>query len=95
MAICEGNLFKLDVLSSPANVLHHHGLLAGRRVTCAPGYGEREGLENLTPPKAKVVVDGPCVTSVAAATAIEFALKLVELLYSQEKARDLASLLAR
>jgi 4-methyl-5(b-hydroxyethyl)-thiazole monophosphate biosynthesis len=83
----EGRLYAA-ICASPVVVLHHHGLLAGRRATCAPGYGER--LENLVSPKARVVVDGPCVTSVAAGTAIEFALKLVELLYDQEKARSLA-----
>jgi transcriptional regulator GlxA family with amidase domain len=41
-------------------------------------------------PEVRVIVDGPCVTSVAAGTAIEFALKLVELLYDQEKAQSLA-----
>jgi 4-methyl-5(b-hydroxyethyl)-thiazole monophosphate biosynthesis len=40
--------------------------------------------------ESRVVVDGPCITSRGAGTAIEFALKLVEQLYGQEKAKEVA-----
>jgi putative intracellular protease/amidase len=39
---------------------------------------------------ARVVVDGTCVTSRGPGTALEFALKLVELLYGEDKAREVA-----
>jgi 4-methyl-5(b-hydroxyethyl)-thiazole monophosphate biosynthesis len=38
----------------------------------------------------KVVVDGNCITSQGPATALEFALKLVELLFGLEKADEIA-----
>jgi 4-methyl-5(b-hydroxyethyl)-thiazole monophosphate biosynthesis len=36
-------------------------------------------------------VDGTCVTSRGPGTALEFALKLVELLYGKEKAEEVAA----
>jgi 4-methyl-5(b-hydroxyethyl)-thiazole monophosphate biosynthesis len=41
--------------------------------------------------ESRVVVDGTCVTSRGPGTALEFALKLVELLYGKEKAEEVAS----
>jgi protein deglycase len=76
------------ICAAPAIVLQHHGLLAGRRATCAPGFGEQ--IDHLVPPEARVVVDGDCITSVGAGTAIEFALKLVELLRDQQAAQSIA-----
>ena len=43
-----------------------------------------------TPSDARVVVDGKCVTSQGPGTAIEFGLKLAELLVSKEKADEVA-----
>jgi putative intracellular protease/amidase len=40
--------------------------------------------------EGRVVVDGTCVTSRGPGTALEFALKLVELLYGEDKAREVA-----
>ena len=83
----EGRLYAA-ICAAPAIVLQHHGLLAGHRATCAPGYGGQ--IEHLVPAEARVVVDGTCVTSVGAGTAIEFALKLVELLCDEQIARSIA-----
>ena len=41
--------------------------------------------------ESRVVVDGTCVTSRGPGTALEFALKLVELLYGKEKAEEVAA----
>jgi 4-methyl-5(b-hydroxyethyl)-thiazole monophosphate biosynthesis len=77
------------ICAAPALVLAHHGLLAGRNATCHPGFVEllagRPGLEH------RVVVDRPIVTSRGPGTALEFALKLVELLCGQEKAAAVAA----
>jgi len=74
------------ICASPAVVLQTHGLLENRRATSHPGF-----VDHLTPNEAiesRVVVDGNCITSRGPGTAIEFALKLVEILYGQEKAQE-------
>ena len=74
------------ICASPVVVLQHHGLLVGKRATCYPSMQKQ--LENLD--QARVVVDGNCITSQGPGTAIEFALKLVELLFDKHKAEVLA-----
>lgn len=71
------------ICASPAVVLHHHGLVTPGCVTCHPGFVDHIDNGNIV--KSNVVVDGKCVTSRGAGTACEFALKLVELLHSEEK----------
>jgi 4-methyl-5(b-hydroxyethyl)-thiazole monophosphate biosynthesis len=67
-------------------VLQHHGLLGGRRATGHPNFSDR--LDNRAGVESRVVVDGNIVTSRGPGTAIEFALKLVELLFGREKAAE-------
>jgi len=74
------------ICASPAVVLQAHGLLENRRATCHPGFADQ--LEPNASIESRVVVDGNCVTSRGPGTALEFALKLVELLYGKEKARE-------
>jgi 4-methyl-5(b-hydroxyethyl)-thiazole monophosphate biosynthesis len=76
------------ICAAPAVVLQHHGLLAGRRATCHPNFVRR--LENTDAVESRVVTDGRCITSRAPGTAIEFALKLVEVLYGEEKVSEVA-----
>ncbi len=76
------------ICASPVVVLQHHGLLDGRRATCHPDFVHR--LQNTDMAETRVVVDGPCVTSRGPGTAIEFALKLVELLYDGDRAQEIA-----
>jgi 4-methyl-5(b-hydroxyethyl)-thiazole monophosphate biosynthesis len=76
------------ICAAPAVVLQHHGLLGQRQATCHPGFVSY--LENMDSVESRVVVDGNCVTSRGPGTALEFALKLVELLYGKEKAREVA-----
>jgi 4-methyl-5(b-hydroxyethyl)-thiazole monophosphate biosynthesis len=76
------------ICASPAVVLHHHGLLEGVKATCYPAMQGQ--LDPSRVWRDRVVVDGRCVTSQGPATAIEFALKLVELLVSPDKAREVA-----
>ncbi len=71
------------ICASPAVVLHHHGLVTPGNVTCHPGFVD--AIDNGNILESKVVVDGNCVTSRGAGTACDFALTLVELLYSKEK----------
>ncbi|RMD99054.1 MAG: DJ-1 family protein [Deltaproteobacteria bacterium] len=83
-----GRLFGA-ICASPAVVLHHHGLIGNRRATAYPGFSDQ--LPNQEAVDARVVVDGNCVTSKGPGTALEFALKLVELLYGEAKAREIAT----
>ncbi|MCE5340681.1 MAG: DJ-1/PfpI family protein [Planctomycetaceae bacterium] len=82
----ESDRFYAAICASPAVVFEHHGLLAGKKATCYPGMGGK--LKELT--NQRVVVDGNCITSQGPGTALEFSLKLVELLFGAEKSRELA-----
>jgi len=74
------------ICASPAVVLHSHGLLEGVKATCYPAMQDTLGPACIA--HERVVVDGNCVTSQGPATAIEFALKLIELLYGSQKAKE-------
>lgn len=83
----KGRLFAA-ICASPVVVLEHHGLLAGYRATCHPVFVD--SLNNKDAVKERVVVDGACVTSRGPGTALEFSIKLVEMLFGFEKAVDVA-----
>ena len=74
------------ICASPAVVLQAHGLLENRQATTHPGFVDQllpnSGIES------RVVVDGNCITSRGPGTALEFSLKLVEMLYGPEKAAE-------
>lgn len=72
-------------------VLHDAGLLTGRRYTAHPSVAD--DLPSRLPDE-RVVVDGLIVTSRGAGTALEFGLKLVELLQGPEKSAEIASAIA-
>ena len=76
------------ICAAPAVVLQPQGLLAGKRATSHPGFMER--LDANLAEEKRVVVDGRCVTSRGPGTALEFALKLVELLFDSGKAAEVA-----
>ena len=84
----EGRLYAA-ICASPAVIFQHHGLLEGKKATCHPAFVEK--LENQEAAEQRVVVDGTCVTSRGPGTAIEFALKLIELLFDKEKAKKVAT----
>jgi 4-methyl-5(b-hydroxyethyl)-thiazole monophosphate biosynthesis len=74
------------ICASPAVALKPHGLLKDRKATCYPSLlSELENAE-----QARVVVDGNCITSQGPATALEFALKLVEILFDKQKSQEVA-----
>jgi 4-methyl-5(b-hydroxyethyl)-thiazole monophosphate biosynthesis len=77
----EGKLYAA-ICASPAVVFQHHGLLASLNATCHPFFASQ--LEKSDSTSSRVVVDGNCITSQGPGTAIEFALKLVELLFGKE-----------
>lgn len=73
------------ICASPAVVLQPHGLLENRQATSHPGFADQ--LAPNASIESRVVVDGNCITSRGPGTAIEFALKLVEILYGTENAK--------
>ena len=77
------------ICASPAVVFQPHGLLAGKKATCHPS--RVNALDNKEAVNSRVVVDGNCITSQGPGTAMEFALKLVELLFGKEKMIEVAA----
>lgn len=69
-------------------VLGGLGILAGRTATIYPGMEAH--LTGALPSTERVCVDGNVVTSRGPATAVPFALKIVELLAGKEKAEEVA-----
>lgn len=75
------------ICASPAIALQHHGLLDGVKATCYPSFRDR--LDPAHASDDRVVVDGNCITSQGPATAIDFALKLIEVLFGADKAQEI------
>lgn len=76
------------ICAAPAVVLEPHGLLAERQATAHPGYVDR--LSDPSSVESRVVVDGNCITSRGPGTAMEFSLKLVELLFGRKRMEAVA-----
>ncbi|RKY07410.1 MAG: DJ-1 family protein [Planctomycetota bacterium] len=74
------------ICATPAVVLWPHGLLHGQKATGYPAPDmDFEGRVD-----DRVVVDGNCITSQGPGTALEFALKLVVLLFGRAKRDEIA-----
>lgn len=80
------------ICASPAVVLQPHGLLENKLATCHPGFADQ--LTNRDQSRAKVVMDGNCITSRGAGTAVDFSLALVERLYDTPKLKEVKAGLA-
>jgi protein deglycase len=77
------------ICASPAVVLEHHGLLAGKKATCHPHFVDR--LSSREHAGEKVIIDQNCITSRGAGTSIEFGLELLGILMGEEKMREVAA----
>eukprot|EP00638_Chattonella_subsalsa_P005419 CAMPEP_0117761176 /NCGR_PEP_ID=MMETSP0947-20121206/17111_1 /TAXON_ID=44440 /ORGANISM="Chattonella subsalsa, Strain CCMP2191" /LENGTH=216 /DNA_ID=CAMNT_0005582091 /DNA_START=71 /DNA_END=721 /DNA_ORIENTATION=- len=75
------------ICAAPAVVLQSHGLISGKSATCYPADAFKGAIENYS--EDIVVVDGNLVTSQGPATALAFSLKLVEVLYGEDKSNEL------
>ena len=84
----QGKLYAA-ICASPAVVLLHHGLLDSKTATCYPALFEKLPANIAT--NKRVVVADNCITSQGPGTAIEFALKLVELLCNKATADNIAN----
>ena len=76
--------FVAAICAAP-KVLAHAGLLNGKRATSYPGFLDRLGLDGVESTGAAVERDGTLITSRGAGTAMDFALKLIEVLKGAEK----------
>jgi len=72
-------------------ILGHHHILDGRKATIYKGMEDE--LLGATYVDEKVVVDGQIISSQGPATAIEFSLKIIEVLKGKEKAAAVATAL--
>jgi 4-methyl-5(b-hydroxyethyl)-thiazole monophosphate biosynthesis len=77
------------ICAAPAVVLEHHGLLKNVRATCYPSLQDRLDKKYLS--NDRIVVDGNCITGQGPGVAVEFALKLVELLFGLQKKNEVAA----
>ena len=78
----------LGAICAAPMVLGHAGILHGKKAVCYPGFEEHlAGSELVTLPS---VVSGNVVTGRGVGAALDFSLRIVELLISPEKARQLA-----
>lgn len=76
--------FTTAICAAP-KVLAHAGLLENKRATAYPGTLEKLELPDTIIESNPVVIDGNIVTSQGPGTAMDFALKLIELLSGKEK----------
>ncbi|MFH1615321.1 MAG: DJ-1 family glyoxalase III [Planctomycetota bacterium] len=83
----QGRLFGA-ICASPVVVLAAQGLLDRFRATSYPAFADQ--LPNPATDGEPVVVDSNCITSKGPATALAFALKLVELLFGHQKADEIS-----
>ena len=79
---------KIGAICAAPTVLSNLGILKGKRVTCYPAM-EKE-IQGAALTGAPVTVDGNIITSQGVGTAIDFALKLIEVLSGKEKAEEIA-----
>lgn len=70
------------ICASPAIVLEHYGLTKGKRITCHPAFAHliRNGIYEPKP----LVFDPNLLTGKSAGYAIDFAIKLVEILFPKD-----------
>ena len=77
------------ICAAPAVVLVPMGILEAKSATCYPAPKFRSTLTKES--NLKVVQDGHIITSQGPGTAMEFALKLIEVLFGTEKSASIAN----
>lgn len=84
---CARNGKYLAAICAAPSILGHMDLLKGHSAVCYPGY-EKE-LKADSVPDLPVCVSGRIVTARGAGVAVEFALKLTEILFGSEKSLEI------
>ena len=85
---------KIAAICAAPTILADMGVTKGKNITSHPSVKDEFKEENYS--EDRVVVDGNIITSRGPGTALEFGLKLVEILVSKEKAEEVnAGVMAR
>ena len=85
---CVENNIPIGAICAAPSILGHKGLLNGKKAVCYTGYEkELTGAEVLDVP---AVIDGQFITARGAGVAVDFGLKLVEALISEERSRKVS-----
>ena len=84
------NKYTAAICAAP-KILAHAKLLEGKSATSYPGFIDKMNLQNTQIKEDAVVCDEKVITSRGPATAMEFALTLVETLQGQEKRDEVAA----
>lgn len=84
---CAENGKPIAAICAAPSILGHMGLLKGHEATCFPGYEEELHAKKVT--GGAVCVSGNIITGKGAGVAVEFALKIVEVLYGAEKSNSI------
>jgi len=87
-AQADSGKFYAAICASPVVILKHHGLLKTKNATAYPSLAVQ--LDNMKCISERVVVDENCITSQGAGSTLEFSIKLIELLFDAEKAKQIA-----
>lgn len=80
---CVSNNIPIGAICAAPSILGKKGVLKGKNAICFPGY--EKYLEGATLSDSKVVTDENVTTAAGAGVAVEFGLKLVEVLCGKEK----------
>lgn len=75
----------VGAICAAPTILKSLGVLEGRRATCYPGVEDE--MEDVVLTETAVVVDENIITSQGVGTAIDFGLKLIEILDGEEKSK--------
>lgn len=87
VSYCAEKAIPIGAICAAPSILGKAGLLKGREAICFPGF--EKYLEGAKISDKKVVTDGNITTAAGAGVAIEFGLRLVEVLCGAEKSRSL------
>lgn len=79
----------IAAICAAPSILGHKGYLDGKTAVCFPGFENQ--LNGATIENESVCVDGTIITSRGAGTAIDFGLKMVEVLVSKQKSNLLGA----
>lgn len=77
----------IAAICAAPSILGHLGLLKNHTATCFPGYEQELNAKEVS--SASVCVSGNIITGKGAGVAVDFALKIVEVLYGAEKSNEL------
>lgn len=84
---CAQNDKYIAAICAAPSILGHLGLLKGHSAVCFPGYEDELGADKVL--QDPVCVSGKIITARGAGVAVDFALKIVEVLYGTPKSQEI------